>query len=154
MACLVGFTVNLITVAANSMKWKSQRSLQTCDKIVSHLAISRGLYLVSVIFRISIFKFFPRLLKNYIFLSILYVLNMFLFHLSHWIVTVLCVFYCVRIVTYNCALCVFLRSRISTMVPWLVTTSLIMSLLSSLPLALKSINLYLVLQIIFFISIL
>ncbi|KAG8550095.1 hypothetical protein GDO81_028875 [Engystomops pustulosus] len=134
MECLVGFTVNMIFLAAIFMKWKTQRSLPTCDKILSQLAISRGLYFFSVIMGNLIFHFFPWLLQNYIVLSIQYIQAMFMILISHWIAAILCVYYCVRIVTYNCALWVFLRSRISTLVPWLVAASVIVSLLSSLPL--------------------
>ncbi|KAG8550094.1 hypothetical protein GDO81_028874 [Engystomops pustulosus] len=134
MECLVGFTVNMIILTTIFMKWKTQRSLPTCDKILSHLAISRGLFFVSVIMGNLIFQFSPWLLQNDVMISILIIQTGFVFNSNLWIASVLCVFYCVRIVTYNCALCVFLRSRISTLVPWLVTAALVMSLISSLPL--------------------
>ncbi|KAG8550096.1 hypothetical protein GDO81_028876 [Engystomops pustulosus] len=131
--CLIGFTVNMIMVATNVMKWKIRKSLPTSDKILSHLAISRGLYFVNIFIQISgvHFELWPRQ-KQFV-PSILYILSMFLYYVSQWIATTLCVFYCVKIVSYNCALCLFLKSRISTMVPWLVTASLIMSFISSLP---------------------
>ncbi|KAG8550092.1 hypothetical protein GDO81_028873, partial [Engystomops pustulosus] len=134
MECLVGLIVNMMIVAANFLKWKSQRSLQTCDKILSYLAVSRGFFYCSVIMGNLIIIFVPQVQENYDVKSILYIQIGFTFNLSQWIASVLCVFYCVKIVSYNCALCVPLRSRISTVVPWLVAASLIMSFISNLPL--------------------
>ncbi|KAG9469570.1 hypothetical protein GDO78_020208, partial [Eleutherodactylus coqui] len=130
---LLGLMVNLIIVAANAMKWKSLKSLQTCDKILISLAISRSLNFFYIIIWNTIFLFFPRLLRNNILLSILNILIMLTFYSSFWIATILCVFYCVRIVTYNYKLFVFLKTRISTMAPWLIQVSLLISLISSLP---------------------
>ncbi|KAG9465448.1 hypothetical protein GDO78_018348 [Eleutherodactylus coqui] len=133
VSCLLGLIVNLIIVAANAMKWKSLKSLQTSDKILSSLAIFRGLFFFYIIIWNSILLFFPRFLQNNVLLSILNILLMFIFYSSFWIATILCVFYCVRIVTYNYKLFVFLKTRISTMVLWLIPVSLLISLISSLP---------------------
>ncbi|KAG9469569.1 hypothetical protein GDO78_020207, partial [Eleutherodactylus coqui] len=115
------------------MKWKSLKSLQTCDKILSSLAISRGLYFFCIIIQNYIFQFLPWLVENNILLPILNILTMFIFYSSLWIATILCVFYCVKIVTYNYKLFILLKTRISTMVPWLIQVSLLISLTSSLP---------------------
>ncbi|XP_073529531.1 taste receptor type 2 member 40-like [Phyllobates terribilis] len=130
---LVGFLVNLIIVAANFLKWKRNNSLQTCDKIISSLAISRVLFIFNIIIRNGLFQFFPRLLQTKIISLFLYSLTMFLYYTSHWFAAILCVFYCVKIVTYNYKLFVFLKTRISTMVPWIILNSLLISLISSLP---------------------
>ncbi|KAG9470488.1 hypothetical protein GDO78_017638 [Eleutherodactylus coqui] len=132
VSCLLGLTANLIIVAANAMKWKRLKSHQTCDKILISLAISRGLYFFEIIILNSIFQFLPWLMKSNIQISIINFLCLFIFYSSLWIATILCVFYCVRIVTYNYKLFVFLKSRISTMVPWLIQVSLLISLISSL----------------------
>ncbi|KAG9469568.1 hypothetical protein GDO78_020206, partial [Eleutherodactylus coqui] len=115
------------------MKWKRLKSLETCDKILSSLAISRGLNYFSIIIQNSIFQFLPWLMQNNILLSTVNILNLFIYYSSFWIATILCVFYCVRIVTYNYKLFVFLKTRISTMAPWLIQVSLLISLISSLP---------------------
>ncbi|KAG9468281.1 hypothetical protein GDO78_023094 [Eleutherodactylus coqui] len=130
--CLVGLTVNLIIVATHIMKWKSLKSLSTCDKILTSLAISRVLYLLCIIIRTSIFQFLPWLVQDIIVLPTLNILGMFVFYSSLWIATILCVFYCVKIATYNYKLFIFLKTRISTMVPWLIQASLVISLISSL----------------------
>ncbi|KAG9469567.1 hypothetical protein GDO78_020205 [Eleutherodactylus coqui] len=131
--CLLGLTANLIIVAANAMKWKSLKSLHTCDKILSSLAISRGLYFFNIIIQNIIIRFLPWLMENNVLLTILNILTLFIFYSSNWIATILCVFYCVKIVTYNYKLFIFLKTRISTMVPWLIPVSLLISLISSLP---------------------
>ncbi|KAG9469267.1 hypothetical protein GDO78_020926 [Eleutherodactylus coqui] len=130
---LVGLTANLIIVAANVMKWKSLKSLQTCDKILISLAISRSLCLFCIIIDYSTLQFLPWLRQNNNLLSTLNILGMSMMYNSLWIATILCVFYCVKIATYNCKLFVFLKTRISTMVPGLISVSLLISLISSLP---------------------
>ncbi|XP_056419460.1 taste receptor type 2 member 40-like [Hyla sarda] len=132
--CLVGFTVNMIIVVANFMKWKSLRSLPTCDKIFSSLAMSRALYFISIALRNSIFELLPWLIKSKMLRSTVYILTLFMFSSSQWLATLLCVFYCVKIVTYDYKLFIFLKTRISIMVPQLILFSPLISLISSLPL--------------------
>ncbi|XP_069829448.1 taste receptor type 2 member 40-like [Dendropsophus ebraccatus] len=122
----------MVIVAVKFKEWKSLKSLQTCDKILSSLAISRALYFISNIIQSLFYQFFPWLLRNNIVVPILYIQTMFLYHSSNWIATVLCVFYCVKIVTYNNKLFIFLKTRISVMVPRLILASLLISLISSL----------------------
>ncbi|CAN2390708.1 hypothetical protein PRIEUP_LOCUS745 [Pristimantis euphronides] len=134
MECLLGLTVNTIIVVANFMKWKRLKSLQTCDKILSSLAICRGLNFIIILLENFFCIYFPWLVQNNIEALLLKVLTMSLFNSSNWISTVLCVFYCVKIVNYNYKLFVFLKTRISTMVTPLILASLLISLLSTLPL--------------------
>ncbi|KAG9470486.1 hypothetical protein GDO78_017636 [Eleutherodactylus coqui] len=133
VSCLLGLTANLIIVAANIMKWKRLKSLPICDKILNSLAISRGLYFFSNIIWTSIFQIFPWLVQNNVVSSTVNILNMFMLNSSNWIATILCVFYCVKIITYNNKFFIFLKTRISTMLPWLFQASLLISLISSLP---------------------
>ncbi|XP_077137922.1 taste receptor type 2 member 40-like [Ranitomeya variabilis] len=132
--CLVGFTVTLIILADNFMKWKRLNSLKTSDKILSSLAMTRVLYFSSIILWTSVFHSLSWLENIETVLSAIYIVAIFTIHTSHWFATILCVFYCVKIVTYNNKLLVFLKTRISTMVPWLMLASLLISLISSLPL--------------------
>ncbi|XP_069830360.1 taste receptor type 2 member 40-like [Dendropsophus ebraccatus] len=131
--CLAGLTVNVIILATKFRKWKILKSFQTCDKILSCLAISRILYFIIIVIRSSILQLFPWLLRNNIVKPALYVLTMFMFYSSNWMATILCVFYCVKIVTYNYKLFIFLRTRIPIMVPRLILASQLISLISSLP---------------------
>ncbi|XP_056419476.1 taste receptor type 2 member 40-like [Hyla sarda] len=131
--CLVGFTVNMIILAAYIMKWKSLRSLKDRDKIISSLTIFRALYFSCSIVENSVLRFSPWLLKTNIVISFLFIQGTFVFYSSHWLATVLCVFYCVKIVTYNYKLFIFLKTRISIMVPWFILASLLIALISSLP---------------------
>ncbi|CAN2390711.1 hypothetical protein PRIEUP_LOCUS748 [Pristimantis euphronides] len=131
--CLLGLTVNLIILAANFLKWKSLKSLHTCDKILSSLAISRSLYFIIILLWNFVFQFFPWLAHKNIVRSIRHIQTMFIFYSNNWITTILCVFYCVKIVTYNYKLFVFLKTMISTMFPRLIMVCLVISLFCSLP---------------------
>ncbi|KAG9480049.1 hypothetical protein GDO78_011846, partial [Eleutherodactylus coqui] len=52
---------------------------------------------------------------------------------SLWWGSVLCVFYCVKITNYSNRFFMRLKMKISTMVPWLLLISLVISFISSLP---------------------
>ncbi|XP_075718238.1 taste receptor type 2 member 40-like [Rhinoderma darwinii] len=57
---------------------------------------------------------------------------MFLYYTNLWFATVLCVFYCVKITNYNWKFLNFLKTKISTLVRWLLLTSLMISVIFSL----------------------
>ncbi|XP_075718220.1 taste receptor type 2 member 9-like [Rhinoderma darwinii] len=58
---------------------------------------------------------------------------MFLYYTNLWFATVLCVFYCVKITNYNWKFFIFLKTKISTMVLWLLLTSLMISVIFGIP---------------------
>ncbi|CAN2390710.1 hypothetical protein PRIEUP_LOCUS747 [Pristimantis euphronides] len=130
--CLLGLKLNMIIVIATFMKWRSLKCLQAVDKILSSLAITRGLFFITIFSWNCFFQFFPWLLKMNSLVSILSIQIVFTFFSTHWIAAILCVFYCVKIVTYNYKLFVFLKPRISTIIPRLIMASLVLSLILSL----------------------
>ncbi|XP_056419458.1 taste receptor type 2 member 39-like [Hyla sarda] len=131
--CIAGVIINLIIVAANLMKWKTMKSLHIGDKILSSLATSRSLYLFIIfIFHLSILL---DLWKNtFLAESIIVIVTMVLHSSNLWFATVLCVFYCVKITSYNWKFFIFLKTKISTLAPWFLLASLLISISSSLPL--------------------
>ncbi|XP_073418041.1 taste receptor type 2 member 40-like [Dendrobates tinctorius] len=131
--CIVGVIINLFIVAANLMRRKSMKSLHIGDKILSSLATSRSLFL---------FKVFVTYLppihvvwvnRNLQVLSTLSAVSVFLHSTNLWFTTVLCVFYCVKITSYNWKFFILLKTKISTLFPRLLLASLVISISSSLP---------------------
>ncbi|KAG8536191.1 hypothetical protein GDO81_026930, partial [Engystomops pustulosus] len=57
----------------------------------------------------------------------------FLHFTNLWFTTVLCVLYCVKITSYSWKFFIFLKTKISTLVPWFLVASLFISVSSSLP---------------------
>ncbi|XP_056419457.1 taste receptor type 2 member 39-like [Hyla sarda] len=130
--CIAGVIINLIIVAANLMKWKTMKSLHIGEKILSSLATSRSLYLFMVfIYHLTIIL---NLWENTFLAVSIIIVTMVLHSTNLWFATVLCVFYCVKITSYNWKFFIFLKTKISTLAPWFPLASLLISISSSLPL--------------------
>ncbi|XP_066445575.1 taste receptor type 2 member 40-like [Eleutherodactylus coqui] len=139
MECIAGIMVNMTILAAIFLKWKTQRSLQTIYKILICLSLSRCLHLLSVLF-IYIFSYYPWALLDKVIVVTIRVMNIFLLFTNFWFATVLCVFYCVKITSYNCKFWIFLKMKISTVIFWFLLASLLLSASSSLPFVFHGFN--------------
>ncbi|XP_018423973.1 PREDICTED: taste receptor type 2 member 9-like [Nanorana parkeri] len=131
--CLVGIAINTFIVAVEFMKWKALRSLDTCNKILMSLGIARCCLLYNTILYYSIYLFYPWLLSNIITSSVFLVQTVFLYNINLWITGVLSVFYCVKITSYNHKVFIFMKTRISRLVPLFLVASLLLSIALSLP---------------------
>lgn len=60
---------------------------------------------------------------------------MFLNYTSLWFATWLSVFYCIKVASFTQALFIWLKKRISSLMPWMLITSSLFSLVTSLPFA-------------------
>ncbi|KAG9468284.1 hypothetical protein GDO78_023097 [Eleutherodactylus coqui] len=131
--CAAGIIVNVFLVANNLQNWRTRKTLQTCDKILSCLATCRCF----IFFFMILFSFFqlcfPWLLQNLVYTTSVMVGTMLLNYTNLWLTTILCVFYCLKIANYNHKLFLFLKTRISSLVHWLILASLIISVAFSLP---------------------
>ncbi|KAG8550100.1 hypothetical protein GDO81_028880 [Engystomops pustulosus] len=165
--CIAGGMINLIIVAANIMKWRTMKFLNTVDEILNYLAISRSLCLFNGFLHYFLYLLGLWDILNYLAISrslclfngflhyFLYllglwdvgnpwakssvsVITMFLYSTNLWFATVLCVFYCVKITSYSWKFFIFLKTKISTLVPWFLLASLLISISSSLPFGLTN----------------
>ncbi|KAG8550101.1 hypothetical protein GDO81_028881 [Engystomops pustulosus] len=132
--CIVGILGNLIIIAANFRKWKTLNSFLIGDKILSSLATSRSLHICVIYVGYISPLYNTWVSKDLYAMSSILVLTTFLHSTNLWFATVLCVFYCVKITSYSWKFFIFLKTKISTLVPWFLLTSLLMSVLFSLPL--------------------
>ncbi|XP_075056893.1 taste receptor type 2 member 4-like [Mixophyes fleayi] len=127
MLAVIGLLLNAFIVTNNFLRWQKGRTLQTVDIIVTSLGAVRISLLILwlLIFEITI-------QVKYILEYILIVATSVTF-CSLWWGTVLCVFYCVKITNYSNRLFLRLKMNISRLVPWLLLTSMMVSVLCSLP---------------------
>ncbi|XP_073418040.1 taste receptor type 2 member 40-like [Dendrobates tinctorius] len=131
--CFAGITVNLIIAAASINKWKTQNFFLTCDKILSCLVISRSLSIFNVFMVNFLYQFYPWIIQNFVVKAALLTNGIFLHYTDLWFATVLFVFYCVKITSYNWKFFIILKTKISILVPWFLLASLIIAISSSLP---------------------
>ncbi|KAM3931043.1 taste receptor type 2 member 40-like [Leptodactylus fuscus] len=131
--CFAGIAVNLIIVAANMMKRRTLKSLPTCDKILSCLMISRSLSVFNIFLAHLFLKFYGLIMQNFVVTAILLTNAIILHYTDLWFAAVLCVYYCVKITTYNWKFFTFMKTKISTLVPWFLLASLVISISSGLP---------------------
>ncbi|XP_069829454.1 taste receptor type 2 member 9-like [Dendropsophus ebraccatus] len=124
--CIAGVIINLIIVAVNLIKWKTMKSLPIGDKILSSLATSRSLFLF-IIFLSFLYHLLNLWNNNILAVYIVGIITIILNSTNLWFSTVLCVFYCVKITSYNWKFFIFLKTKISTLVPWSLLASLMIS---------------------------
>ncbi|XP_068089335.1 taste receptor type 2 member 40-like [Hyperolius riggenbachi] len=131
--CFVGITINVFISAVQIMKWKAVKSLESCDQILLCLAISRSLSLTSLSFDFIIRAYFPLTFLDLIIFSVVTLPRILLYYTSFWFTTVLCVFYCVKIANYKNRVFLYMKTRISKLVPQLIGASLLISLAFTIP---------------------
>ncbi|XP_075197745.1 taste receptor type 2 member 40-like [Anomaloglossus baeobatrachus] len=130
--CIGGIIINLFIVAAYIIKWQTMKYLHVSDKILSSLVLCRIFILFSLLAYLS--PIYDLLVSEHLHvMCTVEVVTMFLHYLNLCFTTVLCVFYCVKITNYNWKFFIFLKTKISTLVPQFLLASVPISLCSSLP---------------------
>ncbi|XP_074848926.1 taste receptor type 2 member 7-like [Carettochelys insculpta] len=122
---------NGLITAVICIDWIKSRKLTSCDMILGSLGISRFLFQCVTTGENFIL---PSSLENCDdILKILFPLEVLLNFLCLWFATWLSVFYCVKITTFSHLLFLWMKQRISSLVPWLLIGSLFVSLGISVP---------------------
>ncbi|XP_068089336.1 taste receptor type 2 member 39-like [Hyperolius riggenbachi] len=130
--CFVGVAVNVFIAAVQIIKWKAVRSLDSRDQILLCLGISRSLALMVVFLIFFVLAYFTEAFQNFIFSSAAWTLAWLAHYTNLWSTTILCVFYCVKIATYNNPVFIYMKTRISRLVPQLILAFFLVSIVSSL----------------------
>ncbi|XP_018423971.1 PREDICTED: taste receptor type 2 member 40-like [Nanorana parkeri] len=138
--CFVGIQINSFIVAVFLRKFKVQKSLEACEKIITCLGVFRSFRMLHSLTYYFLEMYFPWLIRLPAFLSASLLIGLFFNLANLWITTVLCVFYCVKITNFSHKLFIFLKPRISRLAPWLLVASLLISLLFSLPAGWRIVN--------------
>ncbi|XP_068089338.1 taste receptor type 2 member 40-like [Hyperolius riggenbachi] len=131
--CLLGVTVNVFIAAVQIMKWKAVRSLDSCDQIFLCVGITRSFALTNMFLLYLAEAYHIWILKSLIVNSASVAAAFLLYFTSFWFIAVLCLFYCVKIASYNHKVFIFMKFRISRLVPWFIGTSLLISVAFSIP---------------------
>ncbi|XP_053567036.1 taste receptor type 2 member 40-like [Bombina bombina] len=130
--CILVIALDAVMVAINCIEWIKFKRLHVRDKIFTCLGLSRSFFLLTYLLT-SLFSIFVS--QNYLFpfiQSLLLAAGM-LFNLTYlWSATALCVFYCIKILNCNHALFLYVKTRISKFISYVVCVSLVVSLPCSL----------------------
>nr|XP_020010000.1 taste receptor type 2 member 1 [Castor canadensis] len=116
-----GIFANGIIVMVNIIDLIKHRKMAPLDLLLSCLAASR-IFLQTYIFFVHLLTL--SLIEYFVFTDNLVVL-MLTNELGLWFATWLCVFYCIKIATISHPLFLWLKIRISKLVPWLILGSLL-----------------------------
>ncbi|XP_069829449.1 taste receptor type 2 member 1-like [Dendropsophus ebraccatus] len=116
----------------NVIWWLKGKALQSIDIIMTSLGLVRFFLLIIYLFMSVIGPLLVQIENaqshSYVIAAVLCVV-----FCSLWWGTVLGVFYCVKITTYRNRLFIWLKMNISTLVPWMLLGSMVISFFSTLP---------------------
>ncbi|XP_075718117.1 taste receptor type 2 member 8-like [Rhinoderma darwinii] len=133
LAVIIGLMINGFIVTVNLFLWIKRQAIQTINVLITGLGLVR-IVLLSV-YTQEFFYFISgrSLIQSYVINEYGFTFIVSMNFCNLWWGSVLCVFYCVKITTYNNRLFMRLKMNISKVVPWLLLISLVISFLSSLP---------------------
>ncbi|KAG8429075.1 hypothetical protein GDO86_019797, partial [Hymenochirus boettgeri] len=118
---LLGITINGFIVVTFCLEWVTNKNLNDTDIILMCLGMTRFFWHL-----FFVLLFLPNIVPAVF--NVFYGMATFLNWSSLWIVSVLCVIYCVKISNYTNFAFMYVKLRISKMVKWLILASLLSSL--------------------------
>ncbi|XP_044534596.1 taste receptor type 2 member 4 [Gracilinanus agilis] len=128
---LTGIVGNLLIMIVNCKTWIKSKKLSSFDRILSSLSITRCISLCLMFLHLMFSLIFPK--SKYPELMSLIILNSWLFldTCSLWIVTLLNIFYCVKIANLNHLLFLWIKRNLSLKTPWPLLACLLVPIISN-----------------------
>uniref|UniRef100_A0A674IZU2 Taste receptor type 2 n=1 Tax=Terrapene triunguis TaxID=2587831 RepID=A0A674IZU2_9SAUR len=130
---ITGIIANGLMIVVNCSEWVRSRKLTCCDMILTSLGISRFFLQCMIMINGTFFQLCVEMNERCAILTTLTLVWLFLNTLSLWFATWLSVFYCVKIANFSQPLFLWLKRRISGLVPQLLMGSFLVSLVTCLP---------------------
>ncbi|NXU49066.1 T2R40 protein, partial [Turnix velox] len=121
-----------IFIVSSSSCIKS-RILSSYDMIVIFLSLSRFILQSWMIVDLFLSRFCETFYYAENVFAFFKALHMFLNYISFWSAAWLSVFYCIKVANFTQSTFIWLKKRISSLVPWMLITSSLFSLSTSLP---------------------
>ncbi|XP_040296078.1 taste receptor type 2 member 40-like [Bufo bufo] len=129
-----GVLSNVFIVVVNFHDWLKGQSLNSSDQLVVSLALSNFCFAcINAATIVCTFFFSNIFLLDYVFYTFYMILSYSIFS-SSWLSAWLCLFFCVKIISFKHGCMAWLKANITTIVPWLILVSQVFSIVSSLPL--------------------
>ncbi|XP_063285679.1 taste receptor type 2 member 40-like [Pelobates fuscus] len=131
----LGALTNVFIILVNVQAWMKGQTLNSSDHIVVALAFSNmGFSCVNAATTIFIVFFKEILFTNNSIFSIIYYIMSYTIFSSSWLNAWLCLFFFLKIISFKDGCLSWLKMNISSVVPWLILISQIISFVSCLPL--------------------
>ncbi|XP_067392501.1 taste receptor type 2 member 7-like [Emydura macquarii macquarii] len=130
---IIGIIANGLMIVVNCREWIRSRKLTCCDMILTSLGTSRFFLQCVLLINNIFFALSPGMKGLCDIWRTFYAIWVYLNILSLWFATWLSVFYCVKIANFSQCLFLWLKQRISGLLPKLLMGSLLVSLVTCLP---------------------
>lgn len=128
----IGILTNAFIVLVNLGDWLKGQSLNSSDKLVVSLALSNTCFSFANAAITTCAFFFVELLVGYIY-YILYGLVSYAIFSSSWLSSWLCLFFFLKIITFQGGCFGWMKTKVELLVPWLIFLSQVISFVSLLP---------------------
>ncbi|KFZ59456.1 Taste receptor type 2 member 40, partial [Antrostomus carolinensis] len=122
-------------LAVSSTSCIRKKILSSYDMIMICLSLSRFFLQSCIMLHLFLSIFFKSLYYEIRVLVIFNAVFMFLNYTSLWFAAWLSVFYCTKVASFTQSFFIWLKQRISSLMPWILITSTLLSFATSLPFA-------------------
>ncbi|XP_052549277.1 taste receptor type 2 member 40-like [Tympanuchus pallidicinctus] len=130
---LAGMCINSFLVAASCMEWFKKKSMNSIEKILLFLGAFRFWYLCTSWIYLFISVLFPQHLLGTGMSLAFAIFLCFLNSSNFWTSSCLYAFYCIKIANFRHRFFTYLKAKIDRIVPWLLLSSVVLSLLNCSP---------------------
>ncbi|KAG8433583.1 hypothetical protein GDO86_017771 [Hymenochirus boettgeri] len=125
---IVGSFMNSYVVFVLLLDYFKRRKMSTIDKILVALSISNIYFACIMCVNLLTSTLWVQIYSNLHIKQIIFVLTMDAIVSSTWLTACLCVFYFMKIKTFSSGLLVWMKMKISTIIPWFLLFSEVISL--------------------------
>ncbi|KAM3916050.1 taste receptor type 2 member 9-like [Leptodactylus fuscus] len=119
--CILGVLFNSYIIMQNVVDWRQGRRLSLCDQILVLMAVNNICLQCDMNVATFLYIVFPEMVQYKDTYSTLSVFLIFQFYFSFWVTAGLCIFYCLRIVSFKHRLFVRLKMNISDVISRFLT---------------------------------
>ncbi|POI28816.1 hypothetical protein CIB84_007434 [Bambusicola thoracicus] len=130
---LAGMGINAFIVAVSCMAWCKKKSMNSNEKILLFLGCFRFWYLCATWIYLIVSVLFPQTLLDTGVSLTFAIFLCFLNSSNLWTSTCLYAFYLIKIANFRHCFFIYLKARIDRVVPWLLLSSVVLSLLNCSP---------------------
>ncbi|XP_069063298.1 taste receptor type 2 member 40-like [Pleurodeles waltl] len=130
---LFGVFINVFIVTVLLLDWVKSRSLNACNLTLVSLGISNVVFILTLYLDTLLYSYAAKFYYSGNIFRIANICCYLTLNSSSWLIACLCVFYCFKIVNLNQPLFNRIKMKLPRLVPWMITTSLLISVLLSVP---------------------